>query len=285
MKKFLKSSIHLIDAFGRKLQYDHVSAHAAECAFFIFVSFFPFAMFLLSLIQFLPFSEQEMLELFSKLIPEAVMAVVTPLFDEIYSAGTATVISVTIITALWTASKGFASLTVGLNSIYHIRDQRNYIQIKVVSILYTLFFAVFLIFLLALSVLGGDISTGIKAKIPFLQGLPFLSFGVRFAVSAIVFTGLGLMLYIVIPKRKAKIMRELPGAIISGVGWVLYSYLYSLYISNMSNMTATYGSLTAIVLCMIWLYFCMYITYLGAEINMVINHTIVSRTISEREKE
>ena len=60
---------------------------------------------------------------------------------------------------------------------------------------------------------------------------------------------------------------ELPGALIAASGWVLFSYFYSFYINNMGSLMTTYGSLTAIVLCMLWLYFCMNIVFLGAELN------------------
>ena len=87
--------------------------------------------------------------------------------------------------------------------------------------------------------------------------------------------GLGLMvlfftlMYLLIPERKSSFFAELPGAILTSAGWLGFSYLYSYYIDHIANYNATYGSLTAIVLCMIWVYACMYIMFIGAEVNQV----------------
>ena len=83
-------------------------------------------------------------------------------------------------------------------------------------------------------------------------------------------------LYLLIPNRKSdRAGAELPGAILSAAGWLGFSYLYSFYIDRMSNYSAMYGSLTAIVLCMIWLYACMYIMFIGAELNVVASEPAV----------
>ena len=81
------------------------------------------------------------------------------------------------------------------------------------------------------------------------------------------------MVYIAVPDRKSGIIEELPGALISAVGWIGFSYLYSFYIDNFSNYANIYGSLTAVVLMMLWLYFCMYIMLFGAEVNVIWNDT------------
>ena len=59
-----------------------------------------------------------------------------------------------------------------------------------------------------------------------------------------------------------------PGAMIASVGWIAYSVLFAFYIDNFSNYAPLYGSLTAVILLMLWLYSCMYILFLGAEINL-----------------
>jgi len=79
-----------------------------------------------------------------------------------------------------------------------------------------------------------------------------------------------LIIYLVIPNRKSNFFYELPGALLSAVGWTGFSYLFSFYIDNMGNYSYTYGSLTAIIICMLWLYACMYIMFIGAEVNVVL---------------
>jgi membrane protein len=77
-----------------------------------------------------------------------------------------------------------------------------------------------------------------------------------------------LIIYVVIPNRKTKVMNELPGAMVCAGGWMGFSYAFSYYIDH-SNYSSMYGSLTTIVLFMLWMYFCMYILFIGAEINLM----------------
>ena len=76
-----------------------------------------------------------------------------------------------------------------------------------------------------------------------------------------------LYLYMVIPNHRSRIFFELPGAVLTSMGWIGFSYLYSFYIDHMANFSNTYGSLTAVVLLMLWLYACMYMLLIGGEIN------------------
>jgi membrane protein len=77
-----------------------------------------------------------------------------------------------------------------------------------------------------------------------------------------------LLLYLVIPNRKSKLLAELPGAVTTAGGWIGVSYLFSFYIDHRSGNSFAYGSLTTLALAMLWLYFCMYLLFVGAEINV-----------------
>ena len=76
-----------------------------------------------------------------------------------------------------------------------------------------------------------------------------------------------LLLYMFIPDRKPNVKEEIPGAMFTSVLWILFSYLFSIYIDYFTNFSSIYGSLTYIVLFMLWLYVCMNILFFGALIN------------------
>lgn len=80
--------------------------------------------------------------------------------------------------------------------------------------------------------------------------------------------------------------RQIPGAFIAASGWMLYSYFYSLYIVYFPNASYIYGSLAAVILFMLWVYFCMIIFLVGAEINKIGFVMIKNRKarLSEEEK-
>ena len=229
-------------------------------------------MFLLTLLQFLPFTQEELLDAISRFMPSVINSYLEKFIEELYTTSS-TVLPITIIITLWTASRGVLTIYRGLNTIYGIDETRNYILLRLRCMLYTLVFCVMLIMLLGLYVFGNLIKTKLTEVFPMLMqnryALLFISF--RTAIGTFILMIIFLVMYNYMPNRRSKIFTQLPGAVISSVGWVGFSYLYSIYIDNMGSIKTSYGSLTAAVLCILWLYFCMMIFFYGAEVNSVIN--------------
>ncbi|MBP3570078.1 MAG: YihY/virulence factor BrkB family protein [Lachnospiraceae bacterium] len=262
------SVIRTIRTFTSKLRDDSVSAFAAQAAFFIILSFFPFVMFLLTLLNYLPVSVGDLQNSFSHILPETVTTVLNTIFSELLAKSSGAVLSVTVIAALWSASRGMLSLVRGLNAVYQHKETRNYFLIRGVSMLYTLIFAALLIVTLILLVFGNQLYQFIMTKFPPLGDLALIIMSLRSLVTMALLTLFFLFLYLIIPNRKSRLLQELPGALLSAGGWLGFSYLFSFYIDHMSTFSYTYGSLTALAVCMLWLYFCMYIMFIGAEVNM-----------------
>lgn len=264
------SIIQYIRSFIKKINQDNVNAFSAQAAFFIIISFFPFIMFLLTLLQYLPFSEEDLLIFFEPAIPDTFYPFVLSIIREIYLKASGTLISATAITALWSASKGFLAIVRGLNAVYDIKETRNYVKLRFVSTLYTLVFAIMIIITLALLVFGNKIYTLFLSKFPMLSEFALFLISIRTTVTLSILVLFFLAIYVVIPNRHSTILEELPGALLCSVGWMGFSYLFSFYIDNMGNYSYMYGSLTTIVLLMLWLYACMYILFFGAEFNLLI---------------
>lgn len=258
-----------IRTFLAKLRDDSISAFAAQAAFFIILSFFPFAMFLLTLLNYLPVSAEDLRLFVMELFPETINNFLDTIFTELIEKSSGTVLSVTVIAALWSASRGMLALVRGLNAVYGHKETRNYFLIRSVSMLYTLGFAALLLITLILLVFGNRLYEFIIRQLPFLGDFALIIMSLRTLVTMAVLTIFFLLFYLVIPNRKSTLLRELPGAVLSAGGWLGFSFLFSVYIDNLKGYTYTYGSLTALAICMLWLYFCMYILFLGAELNML----------------
>lgn len=264
------SFIHKIRSFTAKLRDDSISAFAAQAAFFIILSFFPFAMFLLTLLNYLPVSVEDLQAFILNILPETVTSVLDTILEELFIKTSKAVLSITVLAALWSASRGMLSLVRGLNAVYGHKETRNYFLIRGVSMLYTLVFAALLIVTLLLLVFGNQLYHFIIAKLPILGEAALIVMSLRFLVAMAILTLFFLLMYLVIPNRKSRLLYELPGAILTAGGWLGFSYLFSIYIDHMSNFSYTYGSLTVLAICMLWLYFCMYILFIGAEVNMLL---------------
>lgn len=273
----MKTIIQVCIAFGRKISEDCIYAFSSNAAFFTIIAFFPFAMFALTVMSFFPMFQNGIPEIWQALFPETVAAVIDGILSEMNPSGTA--ISITVVLALWSASVGMLSISRGFNNIYRIRETRNYFIIRAISILHTLLFAVLLLATFVVFVLGNKVTEFLRAKFPPAGDIALLVISARTLAGIGVLLLFFLFLFCTLPNRKSNILKELPGAAISALGWVGFSYLFSYYINNMANYKATYGSLTAIVLCMLWIYACMYIMFVGAEINSVLFNPVTWRAL------
>ena len=76
-----------------------------------------------------------------------------------------------------------------------------------------------------------------------------------------------LCLYKFIPGHKITFRSQVPGAIFSSIALIIISFVFSKYLDIFKGFSITYGSLTALMLIMMWTYTCFYAIFLGAEIN------------------
>lgn len=252
-----------------KIKDDHVSAYAAQSAYFIILSAVPFIMLLLVLLKYVPIDTQTLADNLADFFPADTTVFIQGLIGEITQKTSGTVLSITIITLLWTSGKGIMAITRGLNSVFGIRETRNYVMLRVISTFYTLIFAIMIVFTLGFLVFGNRIYLWICEKIPFLNSVAAFLISIRTISSMGILTLLFLMFYKVLPNQKSKLLRQLPGALFSALGWMISSYIFSIYVDYSGSLSYMYGSLTSIIITMLWLYFCMNLMFFGAEINVL----------------
>lgn len=266
--KLIKKIYKHIDDYFTQLTRDHVNAYAAQASFFIIIAIFPLLMLLLTLIGYTPVTENMLLKSVLMVTPGYLDPLMEQIIEEMYSQSNYAFISITAFTALWSASDGILAIIRGLNSVYGKEETRNYIILKLISCFYTVVLLVLIILALGLMVFGNSILKLFEAKIPFLYELAEFIISLRGMYVPIFFTFAFVYMYKLIPNKDYKFFDYLPGALFSSLGWIISSYGYSIYIDNFASATYIYGSLTTVVFMMLWIYMCMYILFMGAEINI-----------------
>lgn len=207
------------------------------------------------------------MEVTKNVVPGSLSNLVSGWVRETYHAASGTILSVTVVTTLWAGSKGFSSIAFELDQIYAVKDRRNLIVRRLLSLLDTVVFTIMIILSLIVLVYGNQIIQIINSIFPFLSNLKMILFLLRSAAAYLLFVVYFLCLYKYIPNRKTYFRDELPGAGLAAFLWIAFSYLYSLYIDYHSTFSSVYGSLTYIVLLMLWMYFCIIIVFIGAMLN------------------
>ena len=251
-----------------KYKKDEVTVYAAQASFFIVISFFPFIMLLLTLIQWIPaVNKSDLLELLVAVMPDMLDSLVIGIVDDLYKKSPATMVSISALVAIWSASRGMLGIERGLNRVYESPQPRGYIVRRLICSGYTIRFVIACVASLLLLVLGSSIQKLIIRVFPLVSGFTQHVMSVRsflaLAVLVIVFTGL----YTLVPAHRHSLKSQLPGALFSTLGWIIFSALFSIYFNNFSNYSYMYGSLTAVVVLMLWLYICICILLIGAELN------------------
>ena len=258
----------LIKGFLNQTKKDSVSAFSAQAAFFLILSVVPFFSLLLTLVQFLPVNKAEILTAVVDIMPAAFEPVVSTIIDELFNQSTGAVISISALIALWSAGKGVMAIIRGLNSVYHVTEKRNYFVLRIVSAIYTVLFVFALVLSLLLLVFSNSIYKFLKKQIPVIAEFTNVFFNHKIILSLGILIIIFIFIYrLVQDTHSDSALFVVPGALISSVSWVVFSYAFSLYIDKFSNFSYTYGSLSTIVIAMLWIYICMYILFIGAEIN------------------
>ena len=257
--------------FLNKLTHDNIYAIAGQSAFFLLLSAVPLAIFGVSILQNLHIPVETLNSFFSIVFNEEVSQSFAQFMSNVYESATG-VSLVAIIVTLWSAAKGIQAITNGLNRVHETYENRNWLVLRIRSMLYTVVFILILLATMLIVVLGSTINGLLREyhiKIPGIFGVFYhLRFGIIFVYLVVLFA----MIYRNVPnltraeRKKYGFLYQLPGAFFCAVSWLALSLGISIYVDDFNGFSI-YGSLTKLAVVMVWMYFCLVCMLLGAEIN------------------
>lgn len=273
MKRFkFKDKYKKIERLFTNMDNDHISEYSAQCAYYTILSFIPFIILLITLIQYTNVNQETLFYVISKIIPSSMNEMVLGVVKEVYSKSIGT-ISISIIFTIWTAGKGLFALIKGLHSVYNLKDKKSnsVIYLKLMSVIQTIMFLVLIVIGLVVLVFGNSLISIIKEHFGLFENYTILSrilaeFGIIFTTFVIF-----LCVYKFMPKHRVTIKSQIPGAIFGALVFNIISFIFSRYLDIFKGFSITYGSLTTLMLIMIWTYACFYTVFLGAELNKECN--------------
>lgn len=255
--------------FLDKLKRDSVDAYASQAAFFIVLSAIPFLMLVLSAIKYIPVTEAVFARIIEEYVPGSMQNFVIGILNEINSKSPA-LMSVTAIVSVWLSARGMQSLAAGLNSVYETEENRPWILLRLRAVFHTVLLLAALIILMLLVVFGNQLEAFLIARIPFLGEIMEMFVQKRLMITSILLVVVFDIFFVALPNRKASFLSQLPGAVLSMVVWIGFSYVFAIYMEVVDTVSI-YGSLTTIILIMMWLYFCMFILLACGAVNVYFN--------------
>ena len=257
-----------IEKLMYNIRVDRIGECSAQCAYYTILSFIPFIILLITLIQYTNISPQTLFEAISKIIPSGMSEFVLSIVQEVYSKSIGTV-SVSIIFTIWAAGKGLFALTKGLQVVYKTngKKQTSYIYLRLNVLLETILFIVLIVFGLTVLVFGETLTNIVKEQFEGVKN--FSMFSSIFTELLFIFITflVFLLLYRFMPKHKVTFKSQVLGAIFGAIALNVVSFVFSKYLYIFKGFSWTYGSLTTLMLIMMWTYSCFYTVFLGAEFN------------------
>ena len=275
-KEMLKKIFQKAATVSEDVTKAHVGAYAAQSAYFFMLCMIPILLLLLTLVQYTPVTKADVMTAVMQVFPSSVDSLMISIVNQVYNQSMG-IIPVTIIVALWSAGKGVLAMTSGLNCIYECPETRSYIFLRIRSTIYTVLFIIVILLLLVVSVFGNSLNIFISTHAEFLEPLADWMIDKRALITPVVLMGFSLLIYKFLPNRKDRFVKQLPGAVFAAIGWMVISWVFSVYVDIFQGFSSMYGSLTTIVLIMLWLYFCMYSILLGGEFNKLLGDKIFQK--------
>lgn len=249
----------------------NIPFRAAYGAYFLILSDFPALLLVLNSLRYTTLTVADLTAVLENVLPEALMDSVQELISSTYRSASSAVAGVSVLTLLWSSSKGVYGLLKGLNAVYGVEEGRGYAYTRGISVVYALLFLVVLVLTLVLHVFGNTLTNllhGIENPVVmFLVDLIDLRSVLLLAVQVLLFTAI----YMVLPNRRNGFWESLPGAVFSSVGWAVFSWAYSVYVTHFSKISNIYGSVYSVAVSMLWLYCCVSILFYGAALNKLLS--------------
>ncbi|MBQ8540992.1 MAG: YihY/virulence factor BrkB family protein [Clostridia bacterium] len=257
-----------LKSFFLALSRDNITVYSAYAAFYMIISFVPLLMmFLMIAGRFISISPADFTNFAGNNLPHGVVAVISTMIEEILNAPKLSLISIPAVTLLWTASRSVVAIAKGLDCVYKLDERRGFFKLNIHGLFYTFVFFVAILFSLIIMVFGNLIADTVGKYFPVAINIIDSVLSARAIGSLVILTVFFICVYKFVPGRNLRFSSQIPGAIFSASGWIIFSLIFSVYVDNFSDKSYVYGSLTALIIFMFWIYFCMIILLLGGEIN------------------
>lgn len=256
---------------------DDVWGRAAQLSYYFLLALFPLLLVMMALLGIFADKGTELrhslINYLGQVMPESAGELVTKTVEELSNSAGAGKVSFGLLATLWAASNGMGAISETLNTAYNVKESRPYWKTRVVAIGLTVSLAILIILALALLLYGFEIADAI-AGWAGLSGVFTVTWKIVQWPIVLFFILLAFnLIYYFAPDLKEQEWKWVtPGAIIGVALWLLVSFGFKSYLKYFNSYSATYGSLGALIIMMLWFYFTGLAILIGGEVNSEIEN-------------
>lgn len=244
-----------------------IANSAAVSTYFILLALFPLLMVITgiiaqvsgeSLVTFLDSSQVR------NVMPQEVVNLLVNFLSDAETGQNVSVISVSVIGLIWSAGRGIGAIIGALNRTYMVPKKTSMFVRRIIGFAVILVLGISIILILMVLAFSEFIITQVSGYIELNifndYLIRYLPYAFAFAYLVLIFTAV----YYFASGRSGKIRHAISAGLFTTIVWLLFSFVYSFYINNFSSYSVIYGSLTAVILLLLWLYFMTQVLLIGA---------------------
>lgn len=246
---------------------DQIGDLAAQLAYYLLLSLFPFLLLAVTIIGYLPISGAELLEAIQPYAPPSTYELIRNNLHVIMTHKSGKVLSISLIATIYIASLVFHSIIRILNNAYQVKHERPFLKQLLVGFFLMAGILIGLVVSLGVSVFGDLLANTLFPWFGATPGFIELWLLLRWLVGSIILFVVFYSLYIFAPHTHVGFRRAIPGALFATIGWQVSSYCFAIYVNQFGNYTVVYGNLGALMILLGWFYLSALILILGGMIN------------------
>jgi membrane protein len=278
---------HLVRNVFEEIRANNIFGRAAELAFYFLFALFPLILLLMT--SFGLFAsrsvelQNDLMSYFADVLPPAAFQLLHHVANELAAHASRGKLTFGIVAAVWSASGGVNSMISALNLTYHAHETRSWFKVRTLAFGLTLLISILVLTALFMVLAGnrfvGWIGTGLRLHpvVVFIwKGIqwPLAILFVSISCSLIYYCGPNL-------KERRRWQWMTPGVAFSSLLWLLASVLFRIYLQYFNTYSASYGSLGAVMILLLWLYVTGFAYVIGGTINAEIERAAMRRRIEQ----
>ncbi|MDH5575794.1 MAG: YihY/virulence factor BrkB family protein [Nitrospirota bacterium] len=268
----------------RLSRHHDILGRAAQLGFYFLLALFPALLGLTALVGMLPIEPilPRLMGYLQKVLPGESLSLVEDYLHQIAPETGSGMFSLSMLGALVAASWGTMAIIDTLNTVYNVKESRALWKAGVTAVLLTIGAAAFVIVSMTLILIGESLSQWIADAVGlselFTFGWAILQWPMTFLFMLLAMN----LIYYWAPNIKHEWQWVTPGSVFAVVFWIIVSLAFKFYAENLMNYNLVYGSITGVIILMMWLYFSGLVILIGGELNAVLESKKLSRQEAAR---
>lgn len=272
MTNYIKKLVQFLRLLVLRILKNDIPGTSAKMSYYLIMAFFPFIIFLITTLSYSNLFEYSLPDFLERILPAYTADFLIDIIDELLAARSGSLLSVSMLSTIFFASKGVSAIISGINKSFLVTENRGFIKKTAISFIFIILFALSINFLLFFIVLGELITNNLVTFLGITNFSNQLWSLVRVGITLSFLFFVISYVYMFFPNIKPRLKFEdvVWGSLFTTLFWIISSFLFSYYVNNFSSYTLIYGSIAGIIVFLLWLFISSIILLTGAEINALL---------------